>query len=87
MLRQVATAGGELVVVRQLCGMLRDYVRSQQPELVRAGWAAPVYYWIVSLSVAWLLAVFGSLTPAGTLTLAVFEMTVPELPLINPVAL
>jgi hypothetical protein len=44
-------------------------------------------YWIVSLSVTVLLAVFGSLTPAGTLTLAVFEIMVPELPLMNPVAL
>ena len=42
---------------------------------------------MVSLSVAVLLAVFGSLTPAGTLRLAVFEITVPELPLMKPVAL
>jgi hypothetical protein len=42
---------------------------------------------MASLSVAWLLAVFGSLTPAGTLTLTVFEIAVPELPLMNPVAL
>ena len=38
---------------------------------------------MVSLSVAVLSAVFVSLTPAGTLTLAVLEITVPELPLIN----
>jgi len=42
---------------------------------------------MASLSVAWLFAVFGSLTPAGTLTLAVFEIAVQELPLIKPVAL
>jgi hypothetical protein len=42
---------------------------------------------MVSLSVAWLFAVFGSLTPAGTLTLAVLENPVPGLPLIKPVAL
>jgi hypothetical protein len=59
-------------------GCCCDRVRSQQPGQS---------YWIVSLSVAVLSTRFGSITPAGTSTFAVLEITVPEVPLIKPVAL
>ena len=39
------------------------------------------------MSVAVLLLGFGSVMPADTLTFAVLEITVPEVPFIEPVAL